>query len=52
MINHARKKQRSLVIALLDLKNGFDKVDRELNACVTAFESDDQHSQNGHYGQV
>ena len=22
------------------------------NACVTAFESDDQHSQNGHYGQV
>ena len=30
MINHARKKQRSLVIALLDLKNAFDKVDHEL----------------------
>ena len=37
VINHARKKQRNLVIKLLDLKNAFGKVDHELITYVLKF---------------
>ena len=37
VINHARKKQRNLVIKLLDLKNAFSKVDHELITYVLKF---------------
>ena len=37
MINHARKKERNLVITLLDLKNAFGEIDHELITYVLKF---------------
>ena len=37
VINHGRKKQRNLVVILLDLKNAFGKFDHELITYVLKF---------------
>ena len=47
MINYARKKQRNLVVTLLDLKNAFGKVDQELISYVLKF-----HHVPGHIIQL
>ena len=37
LINHARQKQRSLVVTLIDLKNAFGEVHHELICAVLRF---------------